>query len=192
MWEIFFHPAELIATLTGVISVYFSFKKNILTYFFGLISVTLYIFICYNAGIYAEMGINIFYFLMSLYGWRNWYLLFKENEVFRSIQLTLKTNILFFLLTMLVWWVIFYILRNYTDSTIPFLDSFTASFFVTGMILMTIKSIENWVYLIIGNLVTIPLFIYKELYISAVFYLILTVFAFMGFVSWKYSLKKEN
>jgi len=71
MWELFFNPMELCATLTGVASVYFSYKKNSSTFFFGLISVTLYIFICFNAGIYAEMGINIFYFIMSVYGWIN-------------------------------------------------------------------------------------------------------------------------
>lgn len=191
MWDLFFNPLELMATLTGVASVFFSYKKNILTYFFGLISVTLYTFICFNAGIYAEMGINIFYFIMSVYGWINWHRLFNRNESFKAIQLTFLQNVFFFLMTMVIWIVIFFILKRYTDSNVPFLDSFTTAFFVTGMILMTIKSIENWIYLIIGNLVTIPLFIYKELYISAVFYLILTVFACLGIVSWKKTIKNK-
>lgn len=192
MWDIFLNPLELIATLTGVASVYFSYKKNILTYFFGLISVTLYIFIFFNAGIYADMGINVFYFVMSVYGWINWNQLFKRNESFKAIRLHFQQNVFFFLMTMVVWIVIFFILKRYTDSNVPFLDSFTAAFFVTGMILMTFKSIENWIYLIIGNLVSIPLFIYKELYISAVFFLILTVFACLGIISWKKTINNKT
>jgi len=87
--------------------------------------------------------------------------------------------------------VIFFILKKYTNSNVPILDSFTTAFFITGMILMTIKSIENWIYLLIGNIVVMPLFIYKELYISAVFYLILTVFAILGLISWKKSIKNK-
>lgn len=191
MWELFFNPMELCATLTGVASVYFSYKKNSSTFFFGLISVTLYIFICFNAGIYAEMGINIFYFIMSVYGWINWNRLFKSNEGFKVIRLSFNQNIFFFFITLFFWMIIFFILKKYTNSNVPILDSFTTAFFITGMILMTIKSIENWIYLLIGNLVVMPLFIYKELYISAVFYLILTVFAILGLISWKKSIKNK-
>jgi nicotinamide mononucleotide transporter len=191
MWELFFNPMELIATLTGVASVYFSYKKNILTYFFGLISVAIYIFICFNTGIYAEMGINIFYFIMSVYGWINWNRLFKSNKDFKAVSLSFQKNFFFFFITMFFWLIIFLILKRYTGSNVPILDSFTTAFFITGMILMTMKSIENWIYLLIGNLVVMPLFIYKELYISAVFYLILTVFAFLGLMSWKKSIKNK-
>ena len=162
MCELFFNPMELCATLTGVASVYFSYKKNSSTFFFGLISVTLYIFICFNAGIYAEMGINIFYFIMSVYGWINWNRLFKSNEGFKVIRLSFNQNIFFFFITLFFWMIIFFILKKYTNSNVPILDSFTTAFFITGMILMTIKSIENWIYLLIGNLVVMPLFIYKE------------------------------
>ncbi len=191
MWELFFNPMELCATLTGVASVYFAYKKNILTFFSGLISVTLYIFICFNVGIYAEMGINIFYFIMSIYGWISWNRLFKSNEGFKVIRLSFNQNIFFFFITLFFWMIIFFILKKYTNSNVPILDSFTTAFFITGMILMTMKSIENWIYLLIGNLVVMPLFIYKELYISAVFYLILTVFAFLGLISWKKSIKNK-
>lgn len=191
MWDLFFNPTELLASLTGVASVYFSYKKNILTYFFGLISVTLYIFICFNAGIYAEMGINFFYFIMSIYGWINWNQLFKRNENFKAIRLNFQKNVFVYLMTMVFWIVIFFILKKYTDSNVPLLDSLTTSFFITGMILMTIKSIENWIYLIIGNLVSIPLFIYKELYVSSVFYLILTFFACLGIISWNKTIKNK-
>ena len=137
------------------------------------------------------MGINIFYFIMSVYGWINWNRLFKSNEGFKVIRLSFNQNIFFFLITLFFWMIIFFILKKYTNSNVPILDSFTTAFFITGMILMTIKSIENWIYLLIGNLVVMPLFIYKELYISAVFYLILTVFAILGLISWKKSIKNK-
>jgi nicotinamide mononucleotide transporter len=137
------------------------------------------------------MGINIFYFIMSVYGWINWNRLFKRNEGFKVIRLSFNQNIFFFFITLFFWMIIFFILKNYTNSNVPIIDSFTTAFFITGMILMTIKSIENWLYLLVGNLVVIPLFVYKELYISAVFYLILTFFAFLGLISWKKSIKNK-
>lgn len=187
MSEIFWKGAEWLAMFTGVASVILAYRKNIATYYFGLISVALYVLICYQAGIYAEMGINAFYFVMSIYGWVNWKKLFQNNGVFIAISLNWVQQVFFFMVTMLFWYLIYFILNNYTDSTVPWLDSFTTAFFITGMILMTFKSFENWIYLLIGNLVSIPLFLYKELYVSAFLYVALSVFACLGFISWKKS-----
>lgn len=191
MKEIFLKGFEWLAMLTGVASVILAYRKNILTYFFGLISVALYVWICFESGIYADMGINVFYFVMSMYGWMNWKKLFRNNGVFIAISLNWAQQVFFFLVTMLFWFLIYFILKNYTESTVPWLDSFTAAFFISGMILMTFKSLENWIYLFIGNLASIPLFIYKDLYVSAFLYFVLSLFACLGFLSWKKTIKEH-
>ncbi len=187
MWDLFFNPIELTATLSGTASVYFSYRKNILTYFFGLISVSIYIYICFLAGIYADAGINVFYFVMSVYGWINWKRMAGKDHHFIAYRLSSSENIFYFFFTTICWLLIYIILINYTDSDVPMIDAFTTSMFITGMILMAKKITENWVYLLIGNLVSIPLYIYKELYISAGFFVILFIFSFLGFNSWKKS-----
>jgi len=189
MWDLFLNPLELTATLTGVVSVILSWRKKIMTYFFGLISVSIYVYICYSAGIYAEMAINVFYFIMSVYGWINWYQLARQNEAFRPSDLTKSQHFLYGALTLTSWVIIYFILTGFTDSNVPVADSFTTAFFITGMILMAKKITQNWIYLIIGNLVSIPLFIYKELYVSSVFFVILTLFACLGYLNWRREVK---
>lgn len=191
MWDLFINPFEITAVLTGLASVYFSYRKNILTYFFGIISVLLYVYLCYNSGLYAEAGINVFYFIMSVYGWIKWRQLYAKNERFKAISLKYSYQWIFVLLTAFFWGIIYLILAEFTDSNVPLADSFTTSFFITGMILMTFKSIENWIYLFIGNIFSIPLFMFKELYVSSFFYLILCVFSIMGYLNWKKSLKSD-
>lgn len=192
MWEMIFNPIELTAVITGVISVIFSWRKNILTYFFGIISVLLYVYLCYQAGIYADMGINIFYFLMSVYGWINWSRLLKQNQDFVPSFLTKLKRIFFFFCTLLFWIILYFILNYFTNSNVAVADSFTTAFFITGMILMALKITENWLYFIIGNVVSVPLYAYKEMYLSSIFFVILTFFAVLGYQSWKAANKKNT
>jgi nicotinamide mononucleotide transporter len=187
MWDLFFNPLELTATLTGTASVYLSFRKNILTYFFGLISVSIYVYICFFAGLYADMGINVFYFIMSVYGWINWSRMNSKDSRFHVFRLSFNENIFYAVLTATSWLIIYFILKDFTDSKVPVTDAFTTAMFITGMILMAKKFTENWIYLLIGNLVSIPLYFYKELYPSAGFFVILSVFSLLGFYSWKKS-----
>lgn len=174
-------PYEIIASLTGVISVYFSFKKNILTFPFGIISVLLFVKLCFEAGIYADMGINIFYFLMSVYGWISW----GKSKEFIIKKLNNKLNGYLILLTGFLWLVIFFLLENFTDSNVAWIDSLTTALCISGMLLMAWRNIENWIYLLIANIISIPLYIYKELYFSALLFLILTIFAVLGYLNWK-------
>lgn len=185
MWDLFFNPLELSAVLAGIISAVLSWKKNIYTYFFGLISVAISVFLCYQAGIYADMAINIFYFLMSVYGWFNWHIAIKKDHTFVPLLLSKNKQFYFFMLTLFYWGIIYLILNFMTDSNIPVADSFTTAFFITGMILMALKYTENWIYLIIGNLVSVPLYIYKELYVYAFFFVILIIFGCLGYRSWR-------
>ncbi len=78
-----------------------------------------------------------------------------------------------------------FILKNYTSSTVPYIDAFTTSIFFVGMWLMAKKVIDNWVYWIIGDLITIPLYIYKGLTITSIQYLVFTILAIAGYIAWK-------
>ncbi|MHC1708077.1 MAG: nicotinamide riboside transporter PnuC [Bacteroidales bacterium] len=177
---------EYIAVFTGLLSVWFARKENILVYPVGIISVLLYVYLCFFAGLYADMGINTFYFLMSLYGWYKWTRTDKVTHTYRPISRSSSKETIagiggIILFTLVLFWV----LDNYTDSTVPFLDSFTTAVFMVGMWLMALKKLENWIYWIIGDVICVFLFPYKGLVFSGFQYLVFLVLAIMGFIEWK-------
>lgn len=176
---------EVIAVLFGLLSVWYSRKVNLLVYPTGIINVLIYVYICFYAGLYADMGINMVYFVMSVYGWYNWTRKKDDVTTVRITWLSHKGNILALLLAAVAFILISYILVNYTDSTVPFIDSFTTAIFVVGMWLMARKNVENWIYWIIGDVICIPMFFYKGLVFTSFQYLVFLILAVMGFISWR-------
>lgn len=174
-------PLEILAVLTATISVFFSYQKNILTFPFGMVSSILYVYLCFQSRIYADSGINAFYFMMSGYGWLNWN---KSNEFIVKV-LDFKKHLLMVGITIISFLSIYLILQKFSDSDVILIDSVTTSLCISGMLLMAWRNIENWIYLLIANIISIPLYIYKELYFSALLFLILTIFAVLGYFNWK-------
>ncbi len=192
MWEILYRPIELVAVISGTFSVWYSYKKNILTYFFGLISVILTAYSCFITGIYADMGINVFYFVMSIYGWVNWHRAQRAQTIFSARSLSTEQTIYWIVSTVLFWSVIGIILNEFTDSIVVVVDSFTTALCITGMILMAFRFAANWLYFLIADLVSIPLYWYKELYFYSFFFIILSIFAILGYQSWRESIQNNK
>ena len=127
---------EAIAVFFGLLSVWFAKKENILVYPTGIISVLIYVYICLNVKLYADMGINAFYFIMSVYGWYKWSRK-DENRKVRQISRANKMEWIIALAgTVLLFFIINYFLKNYTDSNVPLWDALTTSIFIIGMWLM--------------------------------------------------------
>lgn len=172
---------EIFAVITGVLSVFFSYRKSILTFPMGMISCLLYIYICFSSGIYADSGINAFYFLMSIYGWFNW----GKSMEFKVQKLKIKEHYYMILFTILIFLILFFLLLKFSDSDVIIVDAITTSLCISGMLLMAWRNIENWIYLLIANVISIPLYLYKELYFSSLLFIILSIFAVLGFLNWK-------
>ncbi|MEN8137132.1 MAG: nicotinamide riboside transporter PnuC [Bacteroidota bacterium] len=183
---------ESFATVFGLFSVWFSMRENILVYPTGIISTAIYVYILYNVGLFGDMSINAYYFGMSIYGWYKWTRKTDESH-YIPIRHSTKKEKLYSLALMVVSYVVLsFILKNYTSSTVPYIDAFTTSIFFVGMWLMAKKVIDNWIYWIIGDMITIPLYIYKGLTITATQYLIFTVLAIAGYIAWKKHLNKPR
>jgi nicotinamide mononucleotide transporter len=176
---------EFVAVVFGLLSVWFARVENIWVYPTGIINVLIYVYLCYFAGLYADMGINAFYFVMSVYGWYNWARKVDKTHHVPITRLTTKEWVLYLVLAIVFYFVIRYILRNFTNSTVPDLDSFTTSLFIIGMWLMAIKKIENWIAWIIGDTMVIPLFTYKGLTFTSVQYLVFLALAVAGYIEWR-------
>jgi len=183
---------EVVAVVFGILSVWFARKENIWVYPTGIINVLIYVYLCFFAGLYADMGINAFYFVMSVYGWYNWSRKDAESHHVPISKLSLFQWIISILLIAVAFALIYYILLKYTDSTVPLFDSFTTSLFIAGMWLMAIKKIENWLLWILGDLLVIPLFAMKGLVFTSVQYIVFLVLAVMGYIEWRKRLQTKQ
>jgi nicotinamide mononucleotide transporter len=181
---------EFVGVVFGLLSVWYSKKENILVFPTGIVSVLIYIYICFFAKLYADMGINLVYFIMSIYGWIYWSKKVNENVIpitycsrYEIIIYSSLIPVFFFLL--------YYLLTNFTDSDVPAWDSLTTSLFLIGMWLMAKKKIENWIIWIIGDAISIPLYFYKGLVLTSFQFTAFLVLAIMGYFSWKLSMQKR-
>lgn len=183
---------EAVAVVLGIASVWYARRENIMVYPTGIISVLIYVYICFNARLYADSGINFFYFLVSVYGWYNWTrktgdsgkLEISVNSTRQQIGWVGFTFISYWAILGLIW------LFNRDDmaymlSYVPWVDSLTTAIFIVGMILMARKKVENWVYWIIGDIISIPLYFAKGLVFTSFQYLVFLIIAIFGYLEWK-------
>jgi len=183
---------EAIAVLFGLLSVWYAKKANILVYPTGIFSVLIYVYICYYAGLYADMGINFFYFVVSIYGWYKWTRKDELAQVLPISRCSKAEHIWGVIFTVALFLILQYILRKFTDSTVPYWDSFTTAIFIVGMVLMALKKIENWIYWIIGDVVSIPLYFHKDLVLTSFQYFVFLILAVMGYLAWRENLKQTG
>ncbi len=182
---------EVVAVIFGILSVWFARKENIRVYPTGIINVLIYVYLCFYAGLYADMAINAFYFVMSVFGWYNWS---RRDESMHHIpisSLNIKQWIVYILMICIAFGLIYYVLSNYTDSTVPVFDSFTTALFIAGMWLMAIKKIENWLLWILGDLLVIPMFAIKGLAFTSIQYIVFLVLAVLGYIEWRKRLHEK-
>lgn len=182
---------ESIAVFFGVASVYFSMRENIWVYPTGIISTLIYVWICLQVGLYADMGINGYYFAMSIYGWYVWATPTETGEKLPVTWLNGSEILKAVLLFLVSYGLLNMVLINYTDSDVPYWDSFTTASAFVGMYLMAKKKVENWIAWIITDLVSVPLYFYKGLVLTSFQFLFFTVLAVLGLIAWIKSSRKN-
>lgn len=191
---------EFFGFLTALVYLYFSIKQKIWLWPFGILTSSLYIYIFYISSLYADMGLQIYYVLISFYGWYHWVRGASHKKDNNLSISTLSTSLVLKLLVILfvIYWIIVFILLKgpaYLDmppSDLPYWDAFTTSASIIATWMLARKIIEHWIVWIIVDSVSFGLYIYKELYITVVLFLIYTILAFVGFYEWKKDLIKTN
>lgn len=181
---------EAVAVFFGLASVFYSIKKNILVFPTGMISTIIYVYICLKYKLYADMGINAYYFAMSIYGWYLWSRPSEGKEELPVTWLSPKGIMQSIGLFLLSYGVLYTVLSNFTDSDVPYWDSFTTSSAFVGMWLMAKKKVENWIAWIITDIVSVPLYFYKGLMLTSFQFLSFTVLATIGLIEWMKTAKK--
>ena len=188
--DIFF---EIVAVIFGLLSVWFSKNNNILVYPTGMISTSIFTYLLFKWGLLGDMMINAYYFIMSIYGWYIWTR--KKNNIVTPISKISKYEKKISLFIFISSLIFVYGIYNYFDkwgSLTSYIDNITTAIFFVGMWLMAKRKIENWIFWIIGDIISVPLYFYKGLTFTSLQYFIFTIIAISGYYSWKKILNKSN
>ncbi len=180
---------EWVSTATQIASVWYAKKNNVLVYPSGIIGVLLASYVYFfmvTPPLYADASLNIYYFIMSVYGWYNWVQKKQSNEYTYPISWCSKKELLYgFAFFAVSWGGIYSLLIQFTNSNTPILDSLVSSSAITAMWWMAKRKIENWLAWIVSNIIAIPLNFYKELTLFTLMYILFLLMAWQGFAEWK-------
>ena len=187
----FSNKMELAGTISGLIYVWFSIRQSLNTWPTGIITSFLYCGVFFEAKFYAGMGLQLYYLLISIYGWWSW--THGQTDTGVSKLMVSETNrvlwIRLFGLNILLTILIYYFLRRYTDSPIPFGDAFTTSLSIIATWMLARKKIEQWLIWIFVDLISASLYVYRGLYPTVFLFLAYSVMAGIGYYEWQKELK---
>lgn len=180
---------EIIGTIVGLLYIWLEYRASIYLWIASVIMPAIYIFVYYEAGLYADTGINVYFLLASVYGWVVWMKGKSHPEDEKTelpiTHMPLSRILPLSLVLLLAFFGIAWILIEYTDSNVPWLDSFTTALSIVAMWMLARKFLEQWIAWIIVDIVCCGLYIYKDLYFTAGLYGLYTVIAVFGYFKWK-------
>ncbi|MGM0620330.1 MAG: nicotinamide riboside transporter PnuC [Bacteroidota bacterium] len=188
---------ELIGALLGLLYIFFSIRQHILTWATGLLTSVLYVVVFFQSGFYADMGLQVYYVFISIYGWYFW--LKGEKKAAKGSEqqvpvtktkkrVLMKSGIV----TLLIFLLLIIILKRFTDSTVPVMDSLTTALSITATWMLARKYIEHWLIWIFVDFFSAGLYVYKNLWPTVVLFIVYAVMAIIGYIEWKKDLEKSK
>tara|TARA_B100001059_G_scaffold90687_1_gene89439 strand:+ start:282 stop:878 length:597 start_codon:yes stop_codon:yes gene_type:complete len=188
--EIMVFNLESIAVLFSILYVILVARANIWCWVAAIISVSLYLFICFEAKLYAETGLQFFYLIMAIIGFFFW----KESPNKKQLdinELSISKHLLILFFGIVLTLILGYILTIYTQAKLPLLDSFTTVFSIIATFMVIKKILENWLYFIAIDLVSIYLYNSRDLQQTAMLFVLYTIIAFIGYYNWIHLMEKD-
>jgi nicotinamide mononucleotide transporter len=176
---------EIIGVIVGLIYLWLEYRASVWLWLTNIIMPAIYIYIYGEAGFYADMGINIYYLVASIYGWAMW---LRRGDSGEQLQIThtpkkmIQPLVAAFAVAMVV---ITYILINYTDSTVPYGDSFTTALSIVALYMLARKQVEQWLVWLAVDLISFGLYIYKDIPLTAGLYALYSALAVAGYLRWR-------
>ncbi|TLU97896.1 nicotinamide riboside transporter PnuC [Dyadobacter luticola] len=178
-------PLEILGFLTGAICVYLNTRQNVLGWFFGIINAVLYAAVFWQVKLYADMSLQGYYFVTSIYGWWMWKFGGKSHD---GIEVTFTPKRLYpvfagiFIVVTLLWG---YLLGRFTNASFTYADSALTIASLIGQWMMTRKYLENWILWIIADAAYVIMYFSKSLHLTAILYGVFLILAMMGYVQWR-------
>jgi nicotinamide mononucleotide transporter len=174
---------EWIGAITGIACVYLAARQNIWNWLTGIISVTAYLIVFFENGLFGDAYLQIYFLGTGVYGWYFW-LRKKERHEKPITSLSLKEYGLVILATLALSLLLGLYLQKFTSSTVPYIDGFCTAISFVAQLLMTRKILQNWALWVFVDICYVPLYIYKSLYVTAILYVVLLVLATIGYIDW--------
>ena len=175
---------EWLGVILSIFQVVLSRQNNPVNYLFGVVSIILTLIVMFNAKLYAEFTLNLYYLVMSIYGWLYW----KYGKAKHEAPISYTDNIDKLKTAGIVvfsFGIFYFALTHFTNSDVPIWDASVSAFAWAGMWLMAKRKIENWILLNVSNLISIPLMVHKSLYLYAILSVILFSVAVSGYFNWR-------
>jgi nicotinamide mononucleotide transporter len=181
-------PLEIIAALVGALSVWLSVRQNIWSWPTAIVNVVLYAIVFYEAKLYADMGLQVIYAVLSIYGWYEWLYGGAGRTELRVTRTGARLGLLLALIAAAGSVVIGLFLHHETDAALPFMDSFLSSTSLVAQWMMTKKLLENWLVWIGVDVLYVGMFIFKGLFLTSVLYAVFLALAIKGYLDWRRSI----
>ena len=184
---------EIFAVIFGFLSVWFSKNNNVLVFPTGLVNTSIFVYLLFKWELLGDMVINAYYFLVSIYGWYYWTR--KNNNEYTPItKLNISDKKIMLLIAVLscLFVSLMYTYFDKWSGVVSYVDILTTSIFFVGMWLMAKRKIESWIYWIIGDIISVPLYLYKGLAFTSFQYFIFTFIAIAGYYKWKSIYNRKN
>ncbi len=185
---------ELLGAILGILYIFFSIRQNILTWPTGLLTSALYVIVFFQAKLYADMGLQVYYVFISIYGWYFW---LKGKRPGESRQVPVrrtnrKLRLMLYFISVILYLIILYILVSFTDSDVPYMDSLTTALSIVATWMLAKKYIGHWLIWVFVDAVSAGLYIYKELWPTVILFVIYTAMAVLGYQEWSKDLRKNE
>ncbi len=181
-------PLELFAAMTGAVSVWLSVRQNIWSWPTAIVNVVLYTVVFYEAKLYADMGLQVIYAVLSVYGWYQWLYGGVGHTTLRVSRTSPRLGALLTVIAAGSSALLGVFLHRATDAALPFMDSFLSSTSLVAQWMMTKKLLENWLVWIGVDVLYVGMFIYKGLYLTAGLYAVFLALAVTGYLDWRRSM----
>ncbi len=185
---------EIVAVIFGFLSVWYSKQNKIWVFPTGMISTSIFVYLLLKWELLGDMMINGYYFIMSIYGWYIWTRKVDDSHVTPISTVTKKEkyiSIVIFFSTLAFVFVVYNFFDKWT-SWVAYIDTITTAIFFVGMWLMAKRKIENWLFWIVGNIISVPLYFYKGFTFTSFQYLGFTFIAIFGYLAWKKNLDNKQ
>ena len=179
------HILEIIGAGVGLVYLWLEYRASVWLWLTNIIMPAIYIFVYYESGFYADMGINIYYLVASIYGWVVWLTKGSKEKPMPITRTPRKYILPLSAVAVAAFAVIAWILITFTDSSVPYGDSFTTALSIVALWMLARKYVEQWLVWIVVDVVCTGLYLYKGLYPTAVLYGLYSVIAVAGYFKWK-------
>jgi nicotinamide mononucleotide transporter len=185
-------PIEIVAAVFGVVSVYLSTRENIWSWPTAIVNVGLYIVFFYQTRFYADMGLQVIYLLLSVYGWYHWLYGGEHHTTLRVSRASARLLALLAIIDVAAWIPLATVLDRHTDAVYPYLDSLLSTTSLVAQWMMTRKIVENWVVWILVDIVYVPMWLSRGYYPTAALYAVFLVLAVIGLRDWTRSVRTQT